>query len=113
MALPHHRRTHEAFCVGKPGSRYVERLVVGPGVAAEVVRGAATTTLLRLIRLYQITLSPYVGRQCRFHPTCSDYALEAIARHGPVTGSGLALRRLLKCHPFHPGGIDLPPELGD
>lgn len=66
--------------------------------------------LQKLIRLYQLTLSPYIGRQCRFYPSCSHYAQEAIAEHGPVTGSWLAGRRLAKCHPFHPGGVDLVPD---
>jgi putative membrane protein insertion efficiency factor len=62
-----------------------------------------------LIRGYQLTLSPYVGRQCRFYPTCSQYALEAIECHGLGRGGVLALRRLGRCHPFHPGGVDLVP----
>jgi uncharacterized protein len=61
------------------------------------------------IRLYQITLSPYLGRQCRFYPTCSHYAMEAIERHGVIRGTALASRRLLRCQPFHPGGVDLVP----
>jgi hypothetical protein len=65
---------------------------------------------LAVIRLYQLTLSPFLGRQCRFHPTCSHYAAEAIAKFGVLRGSWLALRRLLRCHPFHPGGFDpVPP----
>jgi putative membrane protein insertion efficiency factor len=62
-----------------------------------------------LIRLYQLTLSPYLGRSCRFYPTCSNYALEAIELHGVWRGSWLTLRRLGRCHPFHPGGFDPPP----
>lgn len=65
------------------------------------------------IRLYQITLSPYLGRQCRFYPSCSHYAMEAIERHGTVRGGGLAVRRLLRCQPFHPGGVDLVPETAE
>jgi len=59
-----------------------------------------------LIRLYQLTLSPYLGGQCRFHPTCSNYAMEALARYGFWRGLGLNFVRLAKCHPFHPGGYD-------
>jgi uncharacterized protein len=66
-----------------------------------------------LIRLYQVTLSPFIGRSCRFYPTCSNYALEAIHTHGTLRGSWLALRRLSKCHPFHPGGYDPPPPRRD
>jgi uncharacterized protein len=62
-----------------------------------------------LIRLYQLTLGPYLGGGCRFYPTCSNYALEALALHGVWRGSWLTLRRLGRCHPFHPGGFDPPP----
>jgi len=66
---------------------------------------------LGAIRLYQLTLSPFIGRQCRFHPTCSNYAAEAIAAYGLLRGAMLALRRLSHCHPFHPGGFDpVPPQ---
>jgi putative membrane protein insertion efficiency factor len=66
--------------------------------------------LLGLIRLYQILLSPLLGPRCRFHPSCSQYALVAIERHGPVRGGWLALRRVARCHPLHPGGEDPVPE---
>jgi putative membrane protein insertion efficiency factor len=70
-----------------------------------------TRVALGMIRLYQLTLSPLIGRQCRFHPTCSVYAAEAIAKFGVVRGSVLAARRLARCHPFHPGGFDpVPPS---
>jgi len=63
-----------------------------------------------LIRLYQWTLSPLLGPTCRFYPSCSQYALEACTRFGLVKGVGLALARLARCHPFHPGGFDpVPP----
>lgn len=62
-----------------------------------------------LIRLYQVTLSPWLGNACRFYPSCSNYALEAIHVHGVLRGGWLTLRRLGKCHPFHPGGFDPPP----
>jgi putative membrane protein insertion efficiency factor len=61
------------------------------------------------IRLYQLILSPLIGNQCRFHPTCSNYAMEAIGRHGVLKGVWLAARRLARCHPFHPGGFDPVP----
>lgn len=63
-----------------------------------------------LIRGYQLTLSPWIGRHCRFMPTCSAYADEAIAIHGLRRGSLLTLRRLGRCHPFHAGGYDPVPE---
>ncbi|WP_430150168.1 membrane protein insertion efficiency factor YidD [Peribacillus frigoritolerans] len=63
-----------------------------------------------IIRFYQVTISPLKPPTCRFYPTCSHYGLEAVNRFGPIKGSWLALIRILKCHPFHPGGIDLVPE---
>jgi uncharacterized protein len=69
------------------------------------------TIALLMLRGYQETVSPLIPRgTCRFHPTCSVYAYEAIERRGIVRGSWLALRRLFRCHPFHPGGFDpVPP----
>lgn len=60
-----------------------------------------------LLMLYRACLSPLLGPACRFYPTCSIYAQDAIERHGIVKGLMMAGRRLLKCHPFHPGGVDL------
>ncbi len=65
---------------------------------------------LVLIRAYQAAVSPLLGTRCRFHPTCSAYALEAIERHGLLKGVFLTAKRLLRCHPFHAGGIDPVPE---
>lgn len=65
-----------------------------------------TRLLLSSIRVYQRYVSPLTGRTCRFQPTCSQYAYEAVGKYGPVKGTGLALRRLLRCHPFNPGGYD-------
>lgn len=64
---------------------------------------------LALIWAYRLTLSPFVGRQCRFHPTCSQYALDAYREHGPLRGTWLTLRRLLRCHPLNRGGYDPVP----
>ncbi|MGG3478770.1 membrane protein insertion efficiency factor YidD [Peribacillus frigoritolerans] len=66
--------------------------------------------VMGIIRFYQVTISPLKPPTCRFYPTCSHYGLEAVNRFGPIKGSWLALIRILKCHPFHPGGIDLVPE---
>jgi putative membrane protein insertion efficiency factor len=66
--------------------------------------------LLLLIRGYRLLLSPWLGNHCRFYPTCSQYAHEAVARHGALTGSWLGLRRLLRCHPWHAGGVDPVPD---
>lgn len=65
--------------------------------------------LIGLIRLYQILISPLLGSHCRFYPSCSHYAAEAIERHGIARGVYLAVRRLARCHPWHPGGIDPVP----
>ena len=65
--------------------------------------------LVAAIRGYQYLLSPWFGNQCRFYPTCSEYARVAITKYGSIKGSWLAIRRALKCHPWHPGGIDLVP----
>ena len=67
------------------------------------------TLLLALIRGYQYALRPMLGANCRFAPSCSDYAREAIERHGALGGGWLALRRILRCHPYHPGGYDPVP----
>ncbi|MBE9551473.1 MAG: membrane protein insertion efficiency factor YidD [Deltaproteobacteria bacterium] len=63
-------------------------------------------SLLFLIRVYQYCLSPLFVPACRFVPTCSEYAYQAIERYGLLKGSFMAVRRILKCHPFHPGGYD-------
>ena len=66
--------------------------------------------LIFLINCYKWTLSPLLGNHCRFYPSCSSYALEAIENHGVVKGSWLALQRLSRCHPWHEGGEDpVPP----
>ncbi len=64
---------------------------------------------LLAIRLYQLALSPIFGGHCRFYPSCSDYTRQAIEKHGVRKGIMLGGKRLLKCHPFHPGGIDYVP----
>ncbi|MCB1678114.1 MAG: membrane protein insertion efficiency factor YidD [Halioglobus sp.] len=67
--------------------------------------------LVFMISCYQICLSPFLGNHCRFYPTCSSYARDAITDHGVINGGCLALRRLGKCHPWHEGGVDpVPPR---
>jgi putative membrane protein insertion efficiency factor len=66
--------------------------------------------LIQSIKAYRYLLSPWLGAHCRFHPTCSCYAITAIERYGALRGSGMAVRRLLRCHPWHPGGIDPVPD---
>ena len=67
------------------------------------------TVLLALIRAYQYLFRPLLGSNCRFYPSCSDYAREAVEKHGAVRGSWLAFRRIARCHPYHPGGYDPVP----
>jgi putative membrane protein insertion efficiency factor len=66
--------------------------------------------LIAPIRAYQLAISPLLGPRCRFYPSCSHYAIEAIERFGVVRGGGLALRRISRCHPLNPGGLDPVPE---
>lgn len=61
-----------------------------------------------LIRVYQLCIRPFIGQVCRFSPTCSQYACEALQKHGVFRGVWLTAKRLLKCHPWHPGGVDEP-----
>tara|TARA_A100001011_G_scaffold328218_1_gene352775 strand:+ start:347 stop:574 length:228 start_codon:yes stop_codon:yes gene_type:complete len=62
--------------------------------------------LIKTIRLYQLILSPLLGSNCRFEPTCSQYFIEAVEMNGALKGSVMGIKRLLKCHPWHPGGFD-------
>lgn len=66
--------------------------------------------LLLLIRLYRYAISPLLGNNCRFYPSCSCYAETAVGRYGAARGGWLALRRLSRCHPWHPGGVDPVPD---
>ena len=77
---------------------------------SEFLRRAAVWPLRLAILAYQWTLSPLLGANCRYDPTCSHYALEALERHGPVTGGWLALRRIARCHPWGGAGYDPVPE---
>jgi putative membrane protein insertion efficiency factor len=83
------------------------------GRSGEIVgraTGALSRALMAPIVAYRRWISPALPDRCRFYPSCSEYALTALATHGPVRGLWLTVRRLLRCHPFHPGGIDhVPP----
>ncbi|HTP52343.1 MAG TPA: membrane protein insertion efficiency factor YidD [Anaeromyxobacteraceae bacterium] len=68
-----------------------------------------TALLVGLVRIYQWLVSPLLPRACRFYPSCSAYAVGALRRHGALRGSWLAARRLARCHPWHPGGLDPVP----
>jgi putative membrane protein insertion efficiency factor len=74
------------------------------------VGAPARWVLLQLLRAYRFFLSPWIGQQCRFWPTCSHYASEAIERHGAIAGTYLGTKRLLRCHPWCQGGHDPVPE---
>jgi uncharacterized protein len=65
--------------------------------------------LAALIAVYQKTISPLLGSHCRFYPSCSQYAKEAVLKHGVLRGTRLAIARILRCHPWNPGGVDLVP----
>lgn len=65
--------------------------------------------LVLIVRFYQLAVSPLMGRNCRFHPSCSEYAIEALERHGGCKGFWLAAKRISRCHPWHPGGYDPVP----
>ena len=93
------------------------------GVIATLVRGATTVGrlvvrlpglgLLGLLRVYQTVISPLTPPTCRYYPSCSQYAVIAVQRHGAIRGGWLALRRLGRCHPWTPGGVDDVPPARD
>ena len=66
--------------------------------------------LIKIIRVYQIMLSVFIGQHCRFSPTCSNYAIEAIKYHGPMKGGAMATKRVCRCHPWCEGGVDEVPK---
>lgn len=68
------------------------------------------TLLTWALRGYQLGISPFLGQRCRFYPSCSSYAIEALGAYGVVRGGMLTARRLCKCHPWHPGGVDPVPQ---
>jgi len=72
------------------------------------VKAVPVWTLILLVRCYQWTLSPIVGRQCRFQPTCSNYFIGAVQKYGAIRGTLKGIARIMRCHPFHPGGYDPP-----
>jgi putative membrane protein insertion efficiency factor len=75
---------------------------------AKTIAQLPSTLLIAAVRIYQWTLSPFVGRHCRFQPTCSEYFILAIRKFGAMRGTWRGVKRIARCHPFHPGGYDPP-----
>ena len=73
------------------------------------IGAAARELIVIMVRAYQIAISPVLGSSCRFAPSCSDYFIDAVRHHGALRGSWLGMRRLARCHPLHPGGLDPVP----
>ncbi|MCM2309103.1 MAG: membrane protein insertion efficiency factor YidD [Sulfuritalea sp.] len=73
------------------------------------MRSLLVQPLVLLIRAYQLAISPMLGNRCRFYPSCSEYSMEALRRHGLFKGLWLSVRRVGRCHPWHPGGYDPTP----
>jgi hypothetical protein len=76
-------------------------------------RGVVAWVLLGFVRAYQRALSPFLGQNCRYHPSCSHYTYEAIEIHGALKGTWFGVKRIGRCHPFHEGGFDPVPESVD
>lgn len=86
------------------------RAMMGPLHGPWTWQKIAASPLLVAVRLYQLLVSPLTPPSCRFYPSCSAYAVTALVRFGPIRGSWLALRRIGRCHPWNPGGVDHVPE---
>lgn len=78
------------------------------GAISRAANRAASAALIALVVVYQYTLSPLVGRQCRFQPTCSRYFRGAVEKYGAIRGAWRGIKRICRCHPWHPGGYDPP-----
>ena len=81
----------------------------GAAGARAAMSGWAVRAMVAVLRAYKYAISPLLGNSCRFEPSCSEYAVEALRRHGAVKGLALAVRRVGRCHPWHPGGYDPVP----
>lgn len=86
---------------------------IKPDLEASKPLSVLTLPFRLLIKVYQVLISPMLGQNCRFHPTCSCYAHQALKRHGLVKGTWLSVRRIMKCNPMHPGGFDYVPGTND
>jgi hypothetical protein len=89
---------------------YKVAFVKALNVIASLIRITVLKTLLLFVRVYQLFISPILGSQCRFFPSCSHYCQDALKTHGIVKGLLLTIKRILRCHPGHPGGFDPVPE---
>lgn len=97
-------------CERAIGCGAVENSVASARVPIRMLRVLPRRLAIGFVRLYQMIVSPWLPRSCRFHPSCSHYACEALAGHGVWRGGWLTLRRISRCHPFHAGGLDpVPP----
>ncbi len=71
-----------------------------------VLNKILSNILIAIIKVYRLTISPFIGSHCRFNPTCSQYGIDALSAHGPYKGIFLIFKRIIKCHPFNKGGMD-------
>jgi uncharacterized protein len=79
-----------------------------PTAIGRWLQAGLSLVLIGLVRLYQVTLGLWLGGRCRFVPSCSHYFIQAVQKHGPLTGSWKGVCRVCRCHPWHPGGFDPP-----
>jgi len=94
------------FAIREPGEPRASASM--PKRVVQWIASAPSWLLIVLVRVYQWTLSPIIGRQCRFEPTCSHYFIGAVRKYGAVRGAWRGMLRICRCHPFHPGGYDPP-----
>jgi putative membrane protein insertion efficiency factor len=111
-SVAHHRGASPQRQKNRSSGRMRKCLIgFGRQVPLAMMLRLLTKVLIGLIRLYQLSISPFITPSCRYQPSCSRYAIEAIRLHGPVQGSWLALRRILRCHPWGNWGYDpVPPK---
>lgn len=89
----------------------LKRFLKNPVLCVRIIKLALKKIILLLIKFYQVCISPFLGKNCRFYPTCSAYTYEAIEIHGIIKGVYLGVKRILKCHPYNKGGYDpVPPK---
>ena len=105
--------SHGALRGDRAGTARPADVRAGHERSASARQGLSARLLLFVVRAYQLILGPFLGGACRFYPSCSNYAMQAVERHGVRHGAALSIKRLLRCHPFSPGGVDLVPESAD